>query len=143
MTETMEEREEGRTLEVFLEGRRREKEQTAFYRVLAAAAEEAGEEELAERLNALHADEQHHLSRLTARILELGGEVPEIPTAPPYGEGLEGWEERARVREGDEVRWYEEAREEGVDPESRRILEEILESERHHARDLGGKWMPA
>lgn len=128
-----------------LEGsRKRERWQTLFYRRLAAEAESRGDVSMTERLNELHADEQHHLSRLTARVLELGGtprdlradEVPPIPS-------LEDWEAEARVREGEEVSWYREALEGGLDSETEALLREILESEEHHARDLGGKWMSA
>jgi len=56
-------------LEALHEARAAEKEQAAFYRRLAAEAEALGDDALAERLNGLHADEQHHLSRLTARSL--------------------------------------------------------------------------
>ena len=133
-----------RRARVLAEARRRERAQTRFYRHLAAEADLSGESALAERFNELHADEQHHLSRITARMLELeldpgGGAEEEVQAAPT----LEGWLEVAREREKAEVRWYEEALSEPLDPETRRVLEEILESERHHRRDVGGKWMPA
>ncbi len=124
----------------------REKAQTRFYRSLAERAEEAGDHALAERANALLADEQHHVSRLTARILELGGRVEgEGATegfeneAPPVG----AWEDVARRREDREVAWYERMIESLADEPARRIVEEILHSERQHARKLGGKWMAA
>lgn len=123
--------------------RRREKEQTLFYRSLAAAAELAGRAPEAERLNELHADEQHHLSRLTARVLELDG----TPEALPGGlreVSLDGWEEEARTREGEEVEFYQSFLEsESLDDHTRAIVEEILASERQHHAHLGGKWMPA
>ena len=60
--------------EALLEASRlREKAQTLFYRALAAQAIAAGDDDASERLNDLHADEQHHLSRLTARLLERSG----------------------------------------------------------------------
>src|SRR4051812_11687659 len=49
--------------------RSHEKQQALFYRALAVAAEATDEATLAERLNELHADEQHHFSRLSARLL--------------------------------------------------------------------------
>lgn len=133
-------------LEILERSRTREKRQTLFYRALASEAELGGSLEAAERLNELHADEQHHLSRLTARMLELG-EVPEdlARMDRPVVE-LKGWEVEAREREEDEVAWYERILEdEGgeLDEETRAALKEILASERHHRRELGGKWMPA
>lgn len=125
------------------EGRLREKRQTLFYRKLAAEAEWAGQGGTAERLNELHADEQHHLSRLTARVLELGGSPEELRGIAGPEASLEGWEEVARSREDDEVRWYEAALERDLDDDSRAVLDEILASERHHRRELRGKWMSA
>ncbi|RMH16758.1 MAG: hypothetical protein D6701_08405 [Gemmatimonadetes bacterium] len=127
------------------DARAREKARTLAYRALAAEAEELGDAPLAERLNALHADEQHHLSRLTARVLELGGRPAELARTPSTACALDGWEAVQREAEEDEVRWYERAlatlpRD---DVETEALLAEILESERHHARELGGKWMPA
>lgn len=131
-------------LALLAEGRRRELAQTRFYRSLAGQAETDGRREVAERLNALLADEQHHVSRLTARILELGsrpasseGEAPAAPT------DLEGWEEVARGREQEEIRWYRSAVDRIGDDDTKAVLEEILEAELHHERGLEGKWMPA
>jgi rubrerythrin len=123
--------------------RQKEKDQTSFYRVLAVLAELAGDEALSERFNALLADEQHHLSRLTARMFELGGtpEKFEETISPPST--LEGWEAVAKAREDDEVSWYEHLMEKGGDPPSMEVFREILESEKRHARDLAGKWMSA
>jgi rubrerythrin len=130
-------------LETLAEGRRREKGQTLFYRMLAGLAEAVGDAELAERMNDLHADEQHHLSRLTARILELGGMLEELEPESPERPELQAWEGVARTREEEEVRWYQEALEDPMDPDTEALLREILESERHHAEKLGGKWMSA
>src|SRR3954451_9877349 len=86
--------------------REAEKEQALFSRALPAAAEERGDAALAERFNELHADEQHHLSRLTARLLELEASPRELaPIVPPFG--LEGWEDAAAARERGEVARYE------------------------------------
>jgi rubrerythrin len=127
---------------ILQEGRRRERGRAAFYRLLAGDAELAGDEATAERLNELLADEQHHVSRLTARLLELGatpddaGDVPEVP-------GLDAWQAAARALEADEVAWYERAVERVDDQGTAQVLREILASERHHHEQLGGKWMPA
>lgn len=125
------------------EGRLREKRQTLFYRTLAAEAEWAERPGDAERLNELHADEQHHLSRLTARVLELGGSPGDLRGVAGPEASLDGWEEVARDREGDEVRWYEELLERRLDDATRAVVAEILESERHHREELRGKWMSA
>lgn len=131
-------------IEVLEEGRRREKSQTLVYRALAAEAESEGLPDLGERLNGLHADEQHHLSRLTARLLELGGRPDDLRDVPRPVVVLEGWEVEAREREREEVAWYEKALSDAtMDDETREVLEEILESERQHEKILGGKWMPA
>jgi rubrerythrin len=131
-------------MERLAEARRREKERTRLYRSRAAAAEEAGDAVASERLNGLHADEQHHLSRLTARILELGGVPEELPGGLMDGVDLEGWEADARREEEAEVAYYESLlTERQLDGTTRGILEEILDSERHHLDHLGGKWMPA
>jgi rubrerythrin len=120
-----------------------EKEQTLFYRSLAAAAEEQGRAAESERLNELHADEQHHLSRLTARILELGGEPEDLPGGLREA-ALDDWESRARTREEEEIRFYRRVLDEGsLDKETRAVVDEIMESEQHHRRHLGGKWMSA
>jgi rubrerythrin len=128
-----------------LEGaRRREKEQTLFYRALAAAAEDAGRVPEAERFNDLHADEQHHLSRLTARVLELGGRPEDLRRlATPAVPSLAAWEPAARAREDDEVRFYEALLTGDLDASTRAVLDEILEAERRHREHLGGKWMSA
>jgi len=124
------------------EGRRREREQAAFYRFLAGDAELADDAATAERLNELLADEQHHVSRLTARLLELG-ERPEEEARTPEIPALDVWEEVARGREAEEVAWYEQAIRRATDRNTVAILREILASERHHHDRLAGKWMPA
>jgi rubrerythrin len=123
--------------------RAREKAQTLFYRALASQAVAAGDEDATERLNDLHADEQHHLSRLTARQLELGGTPIELYAVPAPGGELQQWERIARERELDEVAWYERAAALELDAATAAILRESPESERHHAETLRGKWMPA
>lgn len=120
-----------------------EKEQALFYRALAAEAEERGDAERAERLNELHADEQHHLSRLTARLLELGASPAELDSARAQPTPYDAWETIARRRERDEVRRYEILLAQALDEATARLAREILETERHHAEELGGKWTPA
>ena len=121
----------------------REKGQTLFYRALAAQAVAAGDDDASERLNDLHADEQHHLSRLTARLLELGRSPHDLSAVPAPGGELGVWERLAREREAEEVRWYEAAAALALDAPTHAVLIEILESERHHADALRGKWMSA
>lgn len=130
-------------VEALQDAREAEKAQALFYRALAAAAEERGDEALSERLNELHADEQHHLSRLTARLLELGASPRDLAHLPGAPAGLEGWEEAARAREAEEVRRYEALLESAADAETAALLREIVETERKHAEHLGGKWTPA
>jgi rubrerythrin len=124
------------------DGRRREREQAFFYRILAGDAEAAGDEAVADRLNGLLADEQHHVSRLTARLLELG-ERPTDESSSLVVPSLGDWESVAKVREEDEVRWYEEALRRVEDEDTVAVLRGILASERHHREHLAGKWMPA
>lgn len=125
------------------EGRGRERAQAAFYRALAGEADLAGDDARAERLNGLLADEQHHVSRITARLLELGLRPDDVRVPPPDTPALAEWEAPARAREAEEIAWYEAALDEVEDAEARVIFEEILASERHHHEELGGKWMPA
>jgi rubrerythrin len=121
-----------------------EKAQALFYRALAAEAEARGDGALGERLNELHADEQHHLSRLTARLLELGAAPADLSHLRPERVGLDEWEGAARAREREEVRRYEAlSTAAGLDERTARVVREILETERHHAEELGGKWTPA
>lgn len=125
------------------DARRAEKEQALFYRALAAAAEERGDAALSERFNELHADEQHHLSRLTARLLEVGASPDDVSGLRSGAPALEGWEGEARPREAEEVRRYEALLALGADAATEALLREILDTERHHAGELGGKWTMA
>ena len=121
--------------------RAREKAQALYYRALAANA--AGDADETDRLNDLHADEQHHLSRLTARLLELGHKPKDLSGVTAPRGGFVGWEAVAREREAGEVHWYETMIALALDLDTLALLEEILESERHHLRELRGKWMSA
>lgn len=117
-----------------------EKEQALFYRALAAEAEQRGDEELAQRFHDLHADEQHHLSRLTARLVELRTSPRDLGGARAQQVPLAEWETMARRRERDEVRRYEILLEQELDAATRALAEHIVEVERRHADELGGKW---
>lgn len=130
-------------VDLLQEGRLREVEQALFYRFLCSEAELAGDTAAAERLNDLLADEQHHVSRLTARILELGAKPREAGAHDAAVPALGAWEAEARRREEGEVRWYEDALRRVDDPETALVLRGILDSERHHRERLAGKWMPA
>jgi rubrerythrin len=120
-----------------------EKEQALFYRALAAAAEAANDADLSERLNGLHADEQHHLSRLTVRLVEEGEAVADLGGTVMPHVSLEGWEALARSREHDEIRRYEALLELELDDRTAMLIEQFLTAERSHADALGGKWMGA
>jgi len=124
------------------EARVAEKAQTIFYRALAAEAEEAGDPATAERLNGLLADEQHHLSRLTARLLEWGQPIPDVRGANGLPD-LPRWEAVAREREHAEIERYERLLDLALDERTRRMIGEFLDAERNHAQSLGGKWMGA
>jgi rubrerythrin len=56
---------------------------------------------------------------------------------------MEAWEAAARVREEAEVLRYEQLLKTGMDDATRGLLGEILDTERHHAEELGGKWTTA
>ena len=133
----------GSQAELLEECRRAEKEQALFYRRLASDAEARDAVDLAARFHDLHADEQHHLSRLTARLLELGGSPADLRDVPVPAGDLAGWEVLARAREQDEVDWYEQMLEAPLDSATRCVIVEILDSERHHHAELRGKWMSA
>lgn len=125
------------------QARRAEKEHALFYRALAAAAEERGDAALSERFNELHADEQHHLSRLTARLLELGATPDDLSSEAGAAE-LDAWEGAAQRREDAEVSRYQALLAAGTaDSQTEALLREMLDTERHHAAELGGKWTAA
>ncbi|HEX6938454.1 MAG TPA: ferritin-like domain-containing protein [Longimicrobiales bacterium] len=131
------------TLDALHEARAAEKAQALFYRGLAAWAEAVGDGEMAERLNGLHADEQHHLSRLTARLLELGEPLADLrgvvaPEAP-----IRRWEELSREREREEVERYRALLRLALDATTAALVREILGVEEVHEERLGGKWMRA
>lgn len=131
------------TIEALHTARAAEREQAEYYRALAAEAEARGDGVLAERLNGLHADEQHHVSRLTARLLELGEPIRILDLERGARPDLGGWERRAKERERDEIERYRELLERPLDEETAERVREILEAEEQHARTLDGKWMNA
>jgi rubrerythrin len=121
-----------------------EKEQALFYRALAAAAEDVANAELSERLNGLHADEQHHLSRLTVRLVELSEAVADLGATPAPAALLEEWESVARRREEAEIACYRTLLlRNDLDGKTRVMIEQFVDAERSHAAALGGKWMGA
>lgn len=120
-----------------------EREQTLYYRALAGLAENADQADTAERINGMLADEQHHYSRLSARMMEAGHVPPEGTGAGNRPQSLENWEAVARERERDEIVRYEALLRLDLDTRTQIMVEEILASERRHARELGGKWMGA
>lgn len=120
-----------------------EKAQALFYRTLAAEAENRGDDAMSERFNELHADEQHHVSRLTARLLELGADLADLSQSLPSSARMDGWEAAASIREEAEVLRYEQLLQNEMDAETRDLLKEMLDTERHHAAELGGKWTTA
>jgi D-sedoheptulose 7-phosphate isomerase len=128
-------------IDLLEEARLAEKAQALYYRALASAAEDAGDPVLAERFNELHADEQHHLSRITARLLETGVAPAELPVDPPLAPPLDAWEEDARQREEEEVARYAALVARPHDAATRAVLEDILAGERLQLATLGGKWM--
>lgn len=132
------------SLDALHQARRAEKDQALFYRALAASAEAVRNAQEAEDLNGLHADEQHHLSRITVRLVELNERVEDlsgasIEAAPAYPD----WRPAAREREKAEIARYEEIQRLGLDASTAELIAEILDSERQHVQSLGGKFMSA
>lgn len=125
------------------DARAAEKRQALYYRSLAARAEDAGDTDEAERLNGLVADEQHHLSRLSARLLELDERLADLSEAQAPAMPAGAWEEAARAREEEEVARYEHLLTLPLDEHTAQMLRDFLEAERRHREALGGKWMRA
>ena len=129
-------------LRLLEDARRAEKEQALRYRSLAAKAEEEAPE-LAERFHDLHADEQHHLSRLTARLLELRARPIDLNDVRIDGVPLAEWEAEVRDHEAGEIERYRHLLTHELDDETRALIEQILATEELHGRELGGKWTMA
>jgi rubrerythrin len=126
------------------EARVLEKEQTLFYRMLSAEAEDQGNLEDIEALNGLLADEQHHLSRLSVRLVELGEELEPLDDVhAPAAAVYPAWHEAARDRERGEVARYEQMLGMELDAETRQVIESILAAERQHEEHLAGKYTDA
>lgn len=123
--------------------RQAEKEQALFYRALAAHAEDDRNDQLSEDLNGLHADEQHHLSRITARLVELNEVLQDLSSTVAPDGNYPDWKPGARQREQDEVARYRGLLERDLDAQTRALIEEILTAEEHHADALAGKYMSA
>lgn len=119
-----------------------EKEQALFYRALSVEAENRQLLMDIEALNGLLADEQHHLSRITVRLVELGYEPGELNVRTPECE-FNGWRDAAQIREREEVARYEGILALPLDDETRIAITNILEVERAHAAHLGGKYTDA
>jgi rubrerythrin len=131
------------TLAALEAARAAEREQTLFYRALAGLAEDHADANVAERINGLLADEQHHYSRLSARMMEAGHTPAEGSGEGERPDVLVGWESAARERERAEIVRYESLLRLDLDDRTRAMVDEILASERRHVRELGGKWMGA
>ncbi|MGH7471816.1 MAG: ferritin family protein [Longimicrobiales bacterium] len=125
------------------QARRAEKEQALFYRALAACAEQAGDDQAAEDLNGLLADEQHHLSRLTARLLEADQSIANLNDVRAPAVAYPEWQPLARAREQAEIERYETLVRLELDTLTAALITEIVAAEREHARTLGGKYMSA
>lgn len=122
-----------------IEARHAEKAQALFYRGLSAEAERLGIDADIEALNGLLADEQHHLSRLMARLVESGVTVPEPHIETPrctYSE----WRPHARARERQEIERYEQLLAESLDEATATTISSNLATERQHEAHLGGKY---
>lgn len=117
-----------------------EKAQASRYRQLAALAEAVGDEATSQRLHDLHADEQHHLSRITARLVELGHTPVELVSTIDPSLALDDWEAESRRLETAEVARYEALLSADLDPTTMALAEQILEVERLHRDQLAGKW---
>jgi rubrerythrin len=131
------------TITLLHDARVAEKRQALFYRALAAAAEDVRDAALSERFNELHADEQHHLSRLTVLLIEFDEAVADLGAEPAPTVSLDGWQDVARARENEEIDRYESLLVQELDERTRSMLELFLQAERGHADLLGGKWMIA
>ena len=129
-------------LDALRAARAAEKEQALYYRALAVEAENRELVADIEDLNGLLADEQHHLSRITVRLVELGYEAGELHARAPECD-FNGWREAAQTRERAEVARYENILELPLDDETRTAIQNILEVERAHAAHLGGKYTEA
>jgi rubrerythrin len=126
------------------EARALEKEQAQFYRVLSGQAEAADNLEDVEALNGLLADEQHHLSRLSVRLVELGEELAAFSDEHMPSEAIyENWQDVARIRERKEIARYEGILKLALDDETAAMIRGFLDVEREHEKHLAGKYTDA
>ena len=126
-------------IQLLHQARRAEKEQALFYRALAARAEDENNSQLSEDLNGLHADEQHHLSRLSVRLIELDEKLADLLDVSAPKAGLAD----IREREQEEVDRYTHFLTLDLDETTRGLIEEILTAETQHAQQHAGKFMSA
>ena len=126
------------------EARALEKEQAQFYRVLSSLAEDEGNVEDIEALNGLLADEQHHLSRLSVRLVELGEDLaPLSDEHMPSEATYSTWRDVARIRERKEITRYEDMLKLPLDEETARMIAGFIEVEKQHEEHLAGKYTDA
>ncbi|HEY0674548.1 MAG TPA: hypothetical protein VGD27_19885 [Longimicrobiales bacterium] len=126
------------------EARVLEKEQAQFYRVLSAEAEERGNAVDIEALNGLLADEQHHLSRLSVRLVELGEELAPLSDQNMPSDAIyDSWQHVARIRERKEIARYETILQLPLDADTAAMIRGFLEVERQHEQHLAGKYTDA
>ena len=126
------------------EARALEKEQAQFYRVLSAQAEAQGNAADIEALNGLLADEQHHLSRLSVRLVELGEDLAPLSDALLPSDAIyPSWHEVARIRERKEIARYEGILAMELDSETAAMIRGFLDAERQHEQHLAGKYTDA
>jgi rubrerythrin len=132
-----------RVIQALQDARRAEKAQALYYRALAAKAEDAGDEQAEEDLNGLHADEQHHLARITVRLVEAKAAVDDLKDVPIPTSIYPDWQEHASAREEAEIARYEALLKLALDEGTAALVQEMLAVERKHAESLGGKYMSA
>ena len=126
------------------EARALEKEQAQFYRVLSSQADDEGNAADIEALNGLLADEQHHLSRLSVRLVELGEDLaPLSDEHMPSDAVYATWRDVARIRERREIARYEKILELPLDPETAAMISGFIEVEKQHEEHLAGKYTDA
>jgi rubrerythrin len=130
------------TIRLLRAARTAEKAQTLFYRALSAIAEARHATADIEALNGLLADEQHHLSRLSVRLLELGAEVENVTAETPEYD-YSDWRYDARRREQEEIARYELLLRQPLDEQTAAMLRGILAVEQQHEANLGGKYTEA
>ena len=125
------------------QARRAEKEQALFYHALVKRAEQADALEEMENLSGLHADEQHHLSRLSVRLLELDQDLVDLGDARAPEVVYPDWQGQARAREQAELARSRALGGLPLDAATAALIADIIAVEEQHAQTLGGKYMSA